>query len=138
MNGRSHSVSGDFGLDSNSTALSPKNDAGFSRKTVCAHQGERVKFPPIQAQGETTSHFESPLPQLSTEVEQQSLVIEIGEISVRVNRDDRACLGMLRNRYSGLVGNSRDPEIEFDVELAPPSCPIRMPTSRWSIARASQ
>jgi hypothetical protein len=54
---------------------------------------------------------------LTTEVERLSLVIEIGDVPVRVNTTDAGFLGILQDRYSGFVGSSEDAEIEFDVEL---------------------
>lgn len=59
--------------------------------------------------------------QLTTEVERLSLVIEIGGMPVRVNTADPAFLELLQNRYAGFVGSSDTAEIEFDVDLSPPS-----------------
>lgn len=39
---------------------------------------------------------------------------------VRVNTIDRSFCGMLRERYAGYVSSAAEPEVEFDVELAPP------------------
>lgn len=59
--------------------------------------------------------------QLTTEIEQLSLVIEIGGMPVRVNTTDPAFLDLLQKRYAGFVGSSDNAEIEFDVDLTPPS-----------------
>lgn len=82
------------------------------------------------------------MPQLTTEVEQHSLVIEIGGMPVRVNTTDPGFLGILQNRYSGFVGESQDAEIEFDVELAPPNpanrdadVEVKYRFGRWSLTR---
>jgi hypothetical protein len=57
------------------------------------------------------------LPELTTEVDRLSLVIEIGGMPVRVNTTDPGFLAMLQNRYAGFVGTSRHAEIDFDVDL---------------------
>jgi len=48
-------------------------------------------------------------------------MIEIGGMPVRVHTSDPAFLDLLENRYSGFVSDSRDAEIEFDIELVPPA-----------------
>jgi hypothetical protein len=60
------------------------------------------------------------LPELIAEVERLSLVIEIGDVPVRVNTSDPAFLAMLHDRYAGFVGSSERAEMEFDIDLAPP------------------
>ncbi len=60
------------------------------------------------------------MPELSAEVEQLSLVIEVGEMPVRVNTSDPQFLTMLQDRYAGFVGTSEHAEMEFDVDLTPP------------------
>jgi hypothetical protein len=60
------------------------------------------------------------LPELTTEVERLSLVIEIGGMPVRVNTTDPGFLAMLERRYSGFWGSSEKAELEFDVELVQP------------------
>ena len=64
------------------------------------------------------------MPELTTEVERLSVVIEIGDMPVRVNTTDPAFLDILHNRYSGFLTSSGHvgdrPEIEFDVDIAPP------------------
>ena len=60
------------------------------------------------------------MPQLSTEVDRLSLVIEIGGVPVRVNTADAQFLNLLQGRYKGFVSDSGRPEIEFDVELSEP------------------
>jgi len=82
------------------------------------------------------------LPQLTTEVAQHSLVIEIGGMPVRVNTNDPGFLDLLQNRYSGFVNDSKEAEIEFDVELAPPNpadrdadVEVKYRFGRWSLTR---
>jgi hypothetical protein len=64
------------------------------------------------------------LPELTTEVERLSVVIEIGDMPVRVNTSDHSFLGILQDRYSGFLTEVEDnagrPEIEFDVEIIAP------------------
>jgi hypothetical protein len=60
------------------------------------------------------------LPRLTTEVERLSVVIEIGNMPVRVNTTDAGFLAMLQNRYAGYVKESDRAEVEFDIDLALP------------------
>lgn len=64
------------------------------------------------------------MPELTTEVERLSVVIEIGDMPVRVNTSDHSFLGILQDRYSGFLTEVEDnagrPEIEFDVEIIAP------------------
>ena len=61
------------------------------------------------------------MPELAAEVERLSLVIEIGDMPVRVNTTDPGFLDILQDRYCGFVSSSeradRETEIEFDVDL---------------------
>ena len=82
------------------------------------------------------------MPELATEVERLSLVIEIGGMPVRVNTTDAAFLTMLQDRYAGFVGSSDCAEIEFDVDLArssfvDPDADVRVShrLGRWSMER---
>jgi hypothetical protein len=82
------------------------------------------------------------LPELTTEVERLSLVIEIGGMPVRVNTTDADFLAMLQHRYSGFCGSSGEAEIEFDVDLvepgfADPEAEVRVThrLGRWSLTR---
>jgi hypothetical protein len=62
------------------------------------------------------------LPELTTEVDRLSLVIEIGGMPVRVLATDAGFLAMLQDRYAGFVVSERADrpvEIEFDVDLRP-------------------
>jgi len=61
------------------------------------------------------------LPQLTTEVDRLSLVVEIGGMPVRINTADPGFLGTLQRRYSGFVSGSAEAEVEFDVDLVDPS-----------------
>jgi hypothetical protein len=64
------------------------------------------------------------LPELTTEIERLSVVIEIGDMPVRVNTTDPGFLSILHNRYSGFLTESEHasarPEIEFDVDIVQP------------------
>jgi hypothetical protein len=73
---------------------------------------------------------EQTMPELTTEVERLSLVIEIGGMAVRVNTTDPDFLALLQDRYAGFArapqrteterANSAPAEMDFDIELAPP------------------
>lgn len=70
------------------------------------------------------------------------LVIEIGNIPVRVRSDEPAFLQMLENRYVGFVGGTQRADYEFEVELAPPSeegadddLRVLQQSGRWSLER---
>ncbi len=85
------------------------------------------------------------MPELITEVDRLSLVIEVGGMPVRVNTDDVEFLSMLQGRYAGFVPSSRqsaDAEIEFDVELtqdalSDPDADVRVTqrSGRWLMER---
>jgi hypothetical protein len=82
------------------------------------------------------------LPQLTTEVERLSLVIEIGGMPVRINTTDPDFLNLLQNRYAGFVSDSERAEIEFDVELQQPQTAdldadveVSYRNGRWSLRR---
>lgn len=82
------------------------------------------------------------MPELITEVERLSLVIEIGGMPVRVNTTDPGFVTMLQNRYAGYVTESDDVEIEFDVDLAPPAggdpkadVSVTHHAGRWTLTR---
>jgi hypothetical protein len=82
------------------------------------------------------------LPQLTTEVDRLSLVIEIGGMPVRVHTTDPRFLALLQDRYAGFVSNAERAEIEFDIDLAPPGsaapdAPVRVTRrlGRWTFER---
>jgi len=89
------------------------------------------------------------LPELTTEVERLSLVIEIGGTPVRVHTSDPDFLGMLQDRYAGFLTSAERagradwaPEIDFDVELTParladPEASVRVTQrrGRWTLER---
>jgi len=60
------------------------------------------------------------LPDIAIEVEPLSLVIEIGDMPVRVNTTDPQFVALLQHRYSGFISHSKLPEMEFDIDLATP------------------
>lgn len=82
------------------------------------------------------------MPELTAEIEQLSLVIEIGGMPVRVNTTDAGFLRMLQDRYAGFVGSSDHAELEFDVDLKPPGfvdpdADVRVThaSGQWSLER---
>jgi hypothetical protein len=82
------------------------------------------------------------LPETAIEIEPLSVVIEIGDMPVRVNTSDAGFVAMLAQRYSGFVRESRHAEMEFDVDLTPlafsdPDAPVRVRQhdGRWSLER---
>jgi hypothetical protein len=88
--------------------------------------------------------LESPLPELTTEVERLTLVIEIGGMPVRVNTNDPDFLAILPDRYAGFVSesDSQDAEVEFDVEIsrtafADPDADVSVTnhSGRWCLQR---
>jgi len=86
--------------------------------------------------------IELSLPQLTTEVERLSLVIEIGGMPVRVHTIDLEFLNLLQNRYAGFVSDSDGADIEFDVELQEPKAvdpdadvEVGYRSGRWSLRR---
>lgn len=77
-----------------------------------------------------------------TEVERLSLVIEIGGMPVRVYTTDLDFLGLLQKRYAGFVSDSKEAEIEFDVDIQPtyvadPEVDVEVGYrfGRWSLRR---
>ena len=81
------------------------------------------------------------MPELTIELERLGVVIEIGRMPVRVNTADPGFLAMLQDRYAGFVGDSDEPEIEFDVELVPQGSPnpddlcVTQHRGRWCLTR---
>ena len=82
------------------------------------------------------------MPQVISEVAQQSLTIEIGGMPVRVNTTDRDFLGILENRYAGYLTSAANAEIEFDIEMATPgntdpdaSVRVSQLGGRWTLTR---
>ena len=84
------------------------------------------------------------MPELTTEVERLSVVIEIGDMPVRVNTTDPHFLDILQDRYSGFISEraERDPEIEFDVDISratsadpPADVSVTHHQGRWCLQR---
>jgi hypothetical protein len=82
------------------------------------------------------------VPELATEVDRLSLVIEIGGMPVRVLTTDPGFLAMLQDRYAGFITSSERAEIEFDVSLTPPNFPdpdapvsVTHRLGRWTLER---
>lgn len=83
------------------------------------------------------------MPELTTDTESLSLVIEIGNMPVRVNTTDPHFLKILQERYAGYIGSSsKAVEVEFDVDLNPdrsadPNADVRVTqqNGRWRLER---
>jgi len=82
------------------------------------------------------------LPQLTTEVECLSVVIEVGGMPVRVYTSDPGFLRVLQDRYSGFVSDTSNVEIDFEVEIAQPKAAdpdadveVNYRSGRWSLRR---
>ena len=82
------------------------------------------------------------MPEIIAEIEQHSLIIEIGGVPVRVNTSDRDFLGTLQDRYAGYIASEANSEIEFDIEMAPPgnadreaSVCVSQHGGRWVLTR---
>ena len=82
------------------------------------------------------------VPEPTTEIEQLSLVIEIGGMPVRVNTSDPGFLAMLQDRYAGFIGTSDHAEVEFDIDLTRPKAGdpdadvrVTQQSGRWSLER---
>jgi hypothetical protein len=83
-------------------------------------------------------------PHTSGEIDSLSLVIEIGQMPIRVNTTDANFLKLLEDRYDGYVNQSptANSEIEFDIELstmrpADPDADLRVTQrdGRWTLER---
>lgn len=80
------------------------------------------------------------MPQLTTEVECVSVVIEIGGMPVRLHTTDPGFLRLLRSRYAGFVSDTEQAEIEFEVEItqpkaADPDVEVNYRSGCWSLRR---
>ncbi|HTS08046.1 MAG TPA: hypothetical protein VMP68_20925 [Candidatus Eisenbacteria bacterium] len=60
------------------------------------------------------------LQQLTDEIAGLDIVIEIGDIPVRIITGDANFLQILRGRYAGFVSSAKQAEIELEVELTQP------------------
>jgi len=82
------------------------------------------------------------VPELATQIETYSVVIDIGETPVRVNTSDEHFLKLVQNRYAGFVSEEGAAEFDLDVDLRAPSdmerdAPVRVTQSagRWFLER---
>lgn len=82
------------------------------------------------------------MPELTTEIETFSLVIEVGGMPIRVNTNDHVFHAMLHERYAGFVAATEQSEIEFDIDLdqsssGDPDADVRVTHSlgRWYMTR---
>ena len=82
------------------------------------------------------------MPELTTEIEQLSLVIKIGGMPVRVNTSDPGFFSMLQDRYAGFIRTSDQTEVEFDIDLTRPNLSdpnadmrVKQQDGRWSLER---
>jgi hypothetical protein len=88
---------------------------------------------------ELTALIDSPA---TAQRNRHEVVIEIGNIPVRVRTASLAFLQMLENRYVGFVGATRRADYEFEVDLAPPDgvggdddLRVLRRSGRWSLER---
>ncbi len=95
---------------------------------------EARKSPPVSlwvytVSAKLTQHRnrEDPLPELTTEVERLSLVIEIGGMPVRVNTTDPGFLAMLQDRYAGFLALDRTQQRLNSMSTSARAC---LPRSR--------
>lgn len=72
----------------------------------------------------------------------RNIVIEIGDVPVRVRTGDPAFLQLLEKRYTGFVNHRSYAEFEFDVDLTPPGnvgadddVRVLQRSGRWSLKR---
>jgi hypothetical protein len=82
------------------------------------------------------------VPVLSTQVDQTSVVIDVGRMPIRVHSTHPGFLGILRDRYTGFVSPSGEPAIDFDVEIVEPlrddpgaDVEVAYSGRRWNIMR---
>lgn len=81
------------------------------------------------------------MPQFTTQIEQASVVIEIGEMPVRLNTSDSRFQALLQERYAGYVTRGAEAEIEFDIELEPQAAAsdadvcVTQRQGRWRLGR---
>jgi hypothetical protein len=79
---------------------------------------------------------------VTTTLDLQDIVIEIGGLPVLVRAADSAFLGLLGNRYAGFLASTEHAEFEFDVDLTPPGSVgaeddlrVLQQSGRWSAER---
>lgn len=82
------------------------------------------------------------MPQLITEIECLSLVIEIGGMPVRLCTNDPEFLRVLQDRYAGFVSDTQRADIDFEVEIEQPTIAdpdadveVQCRDGRWSLRR---
>ena len=82
------------------------------------------------------------MPELISEAERLSLVIEIGGMPVRLNMTDPHFLALLQDRYAGFVSSAARAEVAFDIDLESPGSPhpdapvrVTQHLGRWTIER---
>jgi hypothetical protein len=57
---------------------------------------------------------------VKTSTPPDEIVVEIGELPIRLRCEDPAFIQMLRDRYVGYVNSRRQVSFDFEIELAPP------------------
>jgi len=82
------------------------------------------------------------LPQPIIDVATSTVVIEIGDIPVRINTSEADFARLLHNRYEGFVSDNESCEIEFDIDLIAPEpidpdadVEVQYTDGRWSLRR---
>jgi hypothetical protein len=83
------------------------------------------------------------VPELASELETLSLIIEVGRVPVRVNTSDPRFFRMLEDRYAGFISCSAGAGIELDVEIVPPGTgssnadvEVTQRNGRWQLTRS--
>jgi len=71
-----------------------------------------------------------------------SVVVEIGDLPIRLRCDDSAFIDLLLERYAGYVSTSGEASFDFEIELAPPGTvsgdedlSVTCDSGRWFIQR---
>jgi hypothetical protein len=82
------------------------------------------------------------LPPLSTQLDRFSIVIEVGEVPVRVNTNDAGFLNILQNGYAGFISSAEESAIDFEVAIMQPlvdepdaDVEVKQSGGRWSLQR---
>ena len=60
------------------------------------------------------------MPVLTVTQERSDVVVEIGDLPIRLRSGDPAFIRQIQDRYAGYVSFSDEASFEFDIELAPP------------------
>src|ERR1035437_7803911 len=82
------------------------------------------------------------MPGVMAAAQRSDVVVEIGDLPIRLRCDDSAFIRMIIIRYAGYVSSSNDASFEFDIKLAPPGTESRdedvrvtWDSGRWLMTR---